>query len=175
MEGSLEFLHPQSLGTAELTWQVLPTVLPWFAEFHMQVLLKDVDAFLLETVVVSRTDEREEVAISVPNLLLLTHIGYTSKLETTQSQACQWLKSKLMQPRQLSKKMTKNGHLEVHGEVALDWLLADLQYPSQILANFEDVRNCLWELLLILYLPHDLNVQDSYEMVSNPLFPYKKA
>jgi hypothetical protein len=94
----LNFLHPQSLGTAELTWQVLPTVLPWFTEFCMQVLLKDIDAFLLETVVVSRTDEREEVAISVPNLLLSTHIGYASKLETTQSQACQWLKSKLMQP-----------------------------------------------------------------------------
>jgi hypothetical protein len=68
--------------------------------------------------------------------------------------------------------MIENGHLEDHGEVALDWTLAGLQYLSQILANFEDVRNCFWESLLILYLPHHLNVQDSYGMVSNPLFPY---
>jgi hypothetical protein len=169
----LDFLQPRSLGKAELTWQVLPTVLPWFAEFRMRVLLKDVDDFLLATVVGSPTDEREEVAISVPNLLLLTHISYASELETTQSQARQWLKSKLIQPRQLSKEMTENGRLEDHGEVvALDWTLADLQYLSRILANFKDVRNYLWESSLIMYLPHDLNVQDSYGMVSNPLFPY---
>jgi hypothetical protein len=54
----------------------------------------------------------------------------------------------------------------------LDWELSDLQLLSSILKEFEDLRVYLWESSLIVYLPHDLNVEDSHGLVSNSLFPY---
>jgi hypothetical protein len=167
----LEFLQPRSMGTAALSWQVLPVVLPWFAEFQLQVLLQDIDHFLLETVVVTQTEDDKDVPMTIHNLLLLAHIGYACGLETTKSQARQWLRSKLLQPQHVPKEIDSNGS-EDHDSVNLDWELSDLQLLSSVLKEFEDLRVYLWESSLIVYLPHDLNVEDSHGLVSNSLFPY---
>ena len=41
-----------------------------------------------------------------------------------------------------------------------------------MLKTFEDLRDFLWEYAVIVYLPHDLDIADSSNLVSNPLFPY---
>lgn len=167
----LEFLQPRSLGTAEITLQVLPVILPWFAEFKLKLLLKDIDMYLMETVVVSQTDGKDVDfrTLTIPNLLLLAYIGHSSELETVKSQSRQWLRAKLSEPQQLPQEIEE---VENEDNGALDWTLENLQLLSQMLADFEDLREYLWESSLIIYLPHDLNVQDSLGLVSNCLFPY---
>ena len=61
--------------------------------------------------------------------------------------------------------------MDVH-EIELIFELEDLQLLSTMMSECEDLREYLWESSIIDYLPHDLNIQDSHNLVSNQLFPY---
>jgi hypothetical protein len=173
----LEFLQPRSLGITALSWQTVPIVLPWFAQFELDVLLKDVDRFLLETIVTQTVG-----TMTLHNLILLTKISHGCNLHTTKSQARQWLRTKLLEPQKQqrpshksSSSPTFNGVEQSKGasiESLLDWEMPDLQSLSECLTEYADLRDYVWESAVIVYLPHDLNVEDSHYLVSNPLFPY---
>jgi hypothetical protein len=161
-KAAAEFFPPSYSGKAELSWQVLPIVLPWFSELNSTVLLKDVDLFLLETVVVARIDEDEGKFLTVHNLLIIASIAYRCRLDSTKAQARQWLRNRLQQPSAESD----------HQKNEIAFSLEDLQLLSTILIEFEELREYLWVSAIITYLPHDLNVLDSLGLVSNVLFPY---
>lgn len=167
----VKFLQSGPTGSEQLTWQSFPTVLPWFSELRLKDLLRDADLFLLETIVVSQSDDRSEnVAITLQNLLILSDIGFSCSLELTKSQARQWLQAKLIHPQDSD--LDEDGDDTNEDDVELEWSLQDLQALSQILTKHKDLRDYLWDSSIIMYLPHDLSVDDSEILVSNPLFPY---
>jgi hypothetical protein len=183
----LEYFQPRSLGgIKQLTWQQVPIVLPWFTQFGLNGLLNDIDNFLLETVVTQCQGE-----LTLENLLLLARISYKSSLVTTQAQARQWLKAKLIDPRynnnkssssvvveggdEIDSERNRNHDNDDHDDAAgsvLAWSLADLQLLSFVLSECDTLRDYLWESSMIQFLPHDLAVNDSKSLTLNPLFPY---
>ena len=179
----LEYFQPRSLGVKQLTWKQVPIVLPWFTQFGLKVLLYDIDTFLLETVVTQCQGE-----LTLDNVLLLARISFECSLVTTQSQARQWLKASLLDPRYKNKssssssssvegeeqenQMDNNIHNDNDVGSVLAWSLADLQLLSSLLTEFDSLREYLWESSMIQFLPHDLAVNDSKTLTKNPLFPY---
>jgi hypothetical protein len=177
----LEYLQPRSLGVKQLTWEQVPIVLPWFTQFGLKVLLYDIDKFLLETVVTQCQGE-----LTLDNVLLLVRISFECSLVTTQSQARQWLKAMLLDPRykqQKSSSSVKGGEHENETDDSdhndndndagsiLAWSLANLQFLSLILTESDTLREYLWESSMIQFLPHDLAVNDSKTLTKSPLFP----
>jgi hypothetical protein len=176
----LEYFQPRSLGVEQLTWKQVPIVLPWFTLFGLKVLLYDIDKFLLETVVTQCQGE-----LTLDNVLLLTRISFECALVTTQSQARQWLKARLLDPRYKNKSSSSSvqrgeqenetddsDHNDNDVGSVLAWSLADLQLLSSILTEFDTLRDYLWESSIIQFLPHDLAVNDSKTLTKSPLFPY---
>jgi hypothetical protein len=135
----------------------------------MLELLGDVDNFLLNASIECQNEKRDGKGkgLTSSNLLLLTNIAYRCGLQATKSQMRHSLRARLQEPRE--DVATEN---EEHDNILIQWSLGDLQLLSELLYKYEDMRDSLWESALIMYLPHDLNVTHSHELVGNPLFPY---
>jgi hypothetical protein len=163
------FLQSYVVSASEISWDILPFVLPWSLQLRMLELLGDVDNFLLNASIECQNEKRDGKGkgLTSSNLLLLTNIAYRCGLQATKSQMRHSLRARLQEPRE--DVATEN---EEHDNILIQWSLGDLQLLSELLYKYEDMRDSLWESALIMYLPHDLNVTHSHELVGNPLFPY---
>lgn len=170
------FMQSYLVGASELTWNVFPCVFPWFVHFEMQQLLRESEVFLLRTARAYQIHDMENrTMLSVTNLLMILKIAYTHGFESTKARARLWIQMKLLEP--MERWGTGNSIIEKHlakNKVcdALQWSLNDLQVLSELLSEFDTLRDFLWESAIILYLPHDLNVADSHGLCTNRLFPY---
>ena len=162
-------------------WKNLPIFLPWFVEFQALPLMSAVDTFLLHNGLSASGDRgyrgdsgNRYRYVSLSSLLSLTQIAYACGLESTKSHARRLLRKGLLEPR----KQTTNPELdssrlsEAAEDIELEWTLQDLQVLARILQTYDDLREYLWEVAVIIYLPHDLDISDSIGLVSNNLFPF---
>jgi hypothetical protein len=162
-------------------WKNLPIFLPWFVEFQALPLMSAVDTFLLHNGLSASGDRgyrgdsgNRYRYVCLSSLLSLTQIAYACGLESTKSHARRLLRKGLLEPR----KQTTNPELdssrlsEVAEDIELEWTLQDLQVLAQIMQTHDDLREYLWEVAVIIYLPHDLDISDSIGLVSNNLFPF---
>ncbi len=166
------FIQSHLVRASELSWNIFPSILPWFIELQMEAMLLDSDAFLVNTINGYQVNEQEdENVMSVTNVLLVANIAFSHGFESTKIRSQQWLKAKLQGPQE---QLHNSDHRKLHDdeELTLQWSLEDLQLLSELLLNFEALRNFLWESSIIQYLPHDLNVCDPKKLVVNILFPY---
>lgn len=165
----LEFLKPSPEVRERIGWSKLPLLLPWFVEVRSLPLASEADMFLLHNVLGGRSDGAAR-PISVANLLKLSRIAYACGLETTKNQVRRFLRHGLLHPRKTTS--SHSTHLSEQDEFELDWELEDLKDLAELMAIFDECRDYLWEYAVISYLPHDLDIADSWGLVSNPLFPY---
>lgn len=162
-------------GKKDFDWQTLPIVLPWLVDFHATGMLKEVDEFILASIVGVGQNFRGESSFPISDLMLYTKIAYTCHLERCQSQARRLLRLKLLKPSKPTESYSSANRsfmADDEPEMELAWTLDDLQMLSRIMKSFDDLRDFLWEYAVIVYLPHDLDVSDSLKLVSNSLFPY---
>ena len=164
------FLQSYLVYASELTWKNFQAVFPWFYELEMKELLAQADAFLLDTAITSQGHQRE-YRMSISSLLLLTNIAFMCGLEFTKSRTQQWLRARLQEPEEKLLNFGKGIDVIVEG-TSLSWSLENLQTLSEMMVKFEDLRNYLWEPTVTMYLPQDLNVEDSLQLAGNILFPY---
>jgi hypothetical protein len=175
-----------------INWNNVHVILPWFVEFQAMPLMSAIDIFLFHNALGGWNNDGDGVVdsdgnnniISLSNLLLLTQIAYICGLETTKLNARKLLRRRLLEPRkqniEVNDSQGEGGEEEEEEEVGegvgenieLEWTLDDLQTLAQMLQSFDDLRVHLWEYAIIVYLPHDLDISDSVELVSNILFPY---
>ncbi|KAG7366976.1 hypothetical protein IV203_029646 [Nitzschia inconspicua] len=165
----LEFLKPSREDRERVGWGKLPILLPWFVELRSLPLVGEADMFLLHNVLGGRSDGTTR-PISLANLLKLSKISYSCGLETTKNQVRRFLRHSLLHPRKLTTSHFSNVPEQEQFEV--EWDLEDLKALAELMTTFDEFREYLWEYAVITYLPHDLNVSDSWGLVSNSLFPY---
>lgn len=167
------FVQSHLVGASELSWNIFPSVLPWFVELQMEGLLRESDSFLLHSTIGYQLNKKENrTLLSVPNVLLIINLAFSLGLESTKARAQCWLKDKLEEYQLLSQPSDSGSHQFNGPEISLNWSLEDLQLLSELLVKFETLRDFVWESSIIMYLPNDLCVADSYELVGNMLFPY---
>jgi len=166
---------------SNIHWKNLPVILPWFVEFKALPLINAVDTFLLHNGL-SASGDREHRGdnsnkyrcVSLSNLLSLTQIAFACGLESTRSHARRLLRQGLLEPRKQTDnpELDSNRLAELAVDIELEWTLEDLRVLAQILQTHDDLREYLWEVAVIIYLPHDLDISNSVGLVSNDLFPY---
>ncbi|VEU38481.1 unnamed protein product [Pseudo-nitzschia multistriata] len=174
----------------EIHWKNIHIILPWFVEFQSLPLMTAVDSFLCHNGLGSggqgfgcndNGNTKRNKHISLSNLLILTQIAFRCGLESTKSHARRLLKQCLLEPRKEyggSDVLDDSNHtnrppMEAATEdIELEWTLHDLQILAQTLQAYSDLREYLWDTSVIVYLPHDLDISNSTELVSNALFPY---
>jgi hypothetical protein len=163
------FLEPSKDSRERVSWSKLPLLLPWFVELRTLPLAGEADMFLLYNALGGRSDGTSR-SISLENLLQLSRIAYSCGLESTKTQARRVLRHSLLHPRKPANPMSST--VSDGGEAELDWSLDDLKALAELMTTFDDCRDYLWQYAVITYLPHDLDISDSWGLVSNPLFPY---
>jgi hypothetical protein len=165
----LEFLKLSREARERIGWSKLPLLLPWFVELRSLPLASEVDMFLLHNVLGGRSDGTSR-PISLASLLMLSKIAYSCGLETTKNQVRRFLRHCLLHPRKRTSSVLSK--ISEQDELELDWELEDLKTLAELMTVFDECREYLWEYAVITYLPHDLDISDSWGLVSNPLFPY---
>jgi len=176
--------NPARDAWSNIHWKNLPVILPWFVEFEALPLMSAVDTFLLQNAFSTSGDRgyradnggnNKYKHISLSSLLSLMEIAFSCGLESTKLHARRLLRRCLLEPR----KQTTNPELDISRDseqapedIELEWTLQDLQVLAKLLKNHDDLREYLWEVAVIIYLPHDLDISDSIGLVSNTLFPY---
>ena len=153
-------------------WKNLSVILPWFVEFRALPLTSAVDTFFLHNALPATGDTGHGVSLS--NLLALTQVAFACGLENTKLHTRRLLRQALLEPRKQSiSSESHNSRISDPAEdIELEWTLQDLKVLSQVLQVHDDLREYLWEVAVIIYLPHDLDISNSIGLVSNNLFPY---
>lgn len=166
----MEFLQPSLESREKLSWSTLPILLPWLVELRVLQLTAEIDLFLLHNILGGRSDGTVR-PIHLVTMLQLSKIAYSCGLESTKTQVRRFLRHSLLHPKKITSSISSNvsGQEE---EFELDWSLDDLKVLAELMTIFDECREYLWEYAVITYLPHDLDISDSWGLVSNPLFPY---
>lgn len=166
---------------SNIHWKNISIILPWLVEFEALPLVNAADTFLLHNGVSALVDRgysgessNRYQSVSFSSLLSLTQIAFACGLQNTKSYVRRFLRIGLLEPRkQTSNPECGNNQSGEAGEdIELQWSLQDLRVLAQVLQNHDDLREYLWEVAVIIYLPHDLDISDSMGLVSNALFPY---
>jgi hypothetical protein len=163
------FLNPCKESRERISWSKLPLLLPWFVELPSLPLAGEADMFLLQNVLGGRSDGTAR-PINLESLLQLSKIAYSCGLESTKTQVRRFLRHSLLHPRKHTSATSSN--VSEQDEFELEWTLDDLKALAELMAIFDECREYLWEYAVITYLPHDLDISDSWGLVSNRLFPY---
>jgi len=181
----IDFLERNSTTDAwtHIHWKNLPIILPWFVEFQALPMMSAVDTFLLQNALSPPEDRgypgdnssQTKSHIGLSNVLQLARIAFACGLESTKLHTRRLLRQALLEPRkQPSSSPDVDGSRlsEAAEDIELEWTLEDLRTLAQILLSHDELREYLWEVAVIIYLPHDLDISDSIGLVSNILFPY---
>lgn len=173
--------NPARDAWSNIHWKNLPVILPWFVEFQALPLMSAVDTFLLQNGFSAPGDRgyrgdnnnHKRRHISLSSLLALMQIAFDCRLESTKLHSRRLLRRCLLEPRkQTNPDLDNSRNSEAAEDIELEWTLKDLQVLAKLLKTHNDLREYLWEVAVIVYLPHDLDVSDSAGLVSNILFPY---
>ncbi len=175
--------NPARDAWSHIHWKNLPVILPWFVEFQALPLMSAVDTFLLQNAFSAAGDRyradnsnsNKYRHISLSSLLSLMEIAFACGLESTKLHARRLLRRCLLEPRKQSTNPdldSSRDSEQAAEDIELEWTLQDLQVLAKLLKNHADLREYLWEVAVIIYLPHDLDISDSIGLVSNTLFPY---
>lgn len=173
--------NPTRDAWRSIHWKNLAVVLPWFVEFQALPLMSAVDTFLLQNGF-SAPGERamagdghnKDRPIGLSSLLALMQVAFDCGLESTKLHSRRLLRRYLLEPRKQTNPDSDSSRLNESGaeDIELEWTLYDLQVLAKLLKNHKDLRDYLWEVAVIIYLPHDLDISDSVGLVSNTLFPF---
>ena len=173
--------NPTRGAWRSIHWKNLAVILPWFVEFQALPLMSAVDTFLLQNGF-SAPGERAMVGdihnrnrpIGLSSLLALMQVAFDCGLESTKLHSRRLLRRWLLEPRKKANPDLDSSRLSESGaeDIELEWTLHDLQVLAKLLKNHKDLREYLWEVAVIIYLPHDLDISDSVGLVSNSLFPF---